>query len=311
MSAPILSANDPAALNEAVRVLARGGLVAVPTETVYGLAADATNAEAVAGIYRAKGRPSANPLIAHVDGIEMARRYGVFGSASERLAAAFWPGPLTLVVPIARPLTPAVHAGLATVALRHAGGTMETLVQRLGRPLAAPSANRSGRLSPTTAAHVAASLGDRIDLVLDGGACPGGIESTIVAFDPPRILRPGLVASREVEASSGLAFEPGAGNAERLEAPGMMASHYAPRALVRLDARTARADEAHLGFGAVAGDLNLSASGDFAEAARNLYAFLATLDEQHYAIAVAPVPEYGLGRAINDRLRRAAADRLR
>ena len=301
LSAPVLPTDNPDALARAADILAGGGLVAVPTETVYGLAADATNPEAVARIYAAKGRPSFNPLIAHVADAAMARTYGALDDDAETLARAFWPGPLTLVVPIARSLAPAVHAGLATVALRHAPGTMAALSARLGRPLAAPSANPSGRLSPTTAAHVIAGLGDRVGLVLDGGPCGTGLESTIVAGD--RVLRPGAISADAIAAVLGRSVRAAGGG---IEAPGMMASHYAPRAAVRLNARKAEPDELLLGFGRADGALNLSPSGDLTEAARNLYAMLADLDARTPRIAVAPVPERGIGVAINDRLRRAA-----
>ena len=307
MPAPVIPANDPPSLDQAADVLRAGGLVAVPTETVYGLAADATNADAVARIYAAKGRPSHNPLIAHVADRAMAERYGRLGTNARRLAERFWPGPLTLVVPIRNPLTPAVHAGLATVALRYAPGAMDELAGRLGRPLAAPSANRSGRLSPTTAEHVLVGLGERVDLILDGGPCTAGLESTIVEADNLRLLRPGMICESELrEAVEGDLRSTGSGS---VEAPGMMASHYAPRARLRLDAERAEPGELLLGFGSIAGTLNLSERGDLEEAARKLYAALAELDAGTQCIAVAPIPRHGVGVAINDRLSRAAADR--
>ena len=293
----------------AADILARGGLVAVPTETVYGLAADATNPDAVARIYAAKGRPSFNPLIVHVADLAMAERYGALDPLARALAEAFWPGPLTLVVPLradARPaLAAAVTAGLDTVAIRHAPGAMADLAARLDRPLAAPSANLSGRLSPTTAAHVAAQLGDRVDLIVAGGSCEVGLESTIVRTVPPTLLREGGVPREEIEVVTGPLAAPGGA----IQAPGMLASHYAPNAGLRLDATDRRPGEALLGFGPVAGDVSLSSGGDLGEAAENLYAMLAELDADHDAIAVAPIPEEGLGAAINDRLRRAAAPR--
>ena len=293
----------------AADILRDGGLVAVPTETVYGLAADATNPEAVARIYAAKGRPGFNPLIVHVSGPAMAERYGAFDPLARALAEAFWPGPLTLVVPLradARPaLAAAVTAGLDTVAIRHAPGAMADLAARLDRPLAAPSANLSGRLSPTTAAHVAAQLGDRVDLIVAGGSCEVGLESTIVRTVPPTLLREGGVPREEIEAVTGSLAAPGG----TIQAPGMLASHYAPNACLRLDATDRRPNEVLLGFGPVRGDVSLSTRGDVEEAAGNLYAMLAELDARHDAIAVAPIPEEGVGAAINDRLRRAAAPR--
>lgn len=296
--------------DRAADILLAGGLVAVPTETVYGLAADATNPEAVSRIYAAKGRPAFNPLIAHVSGLAMAERYGVFDAAARALAVALWPGPLTLVVPARLGASPAlataVMAELDTVALRHAPGVMADLSARLDRPLAAPSANRSGRLSPTTAAHVGAQLGDAVDLILDAGPCGVGLESTIVRTTPrPVILREGGYDRSEIEAIVGPLGEPDAA----IQAPGMMASHYAPQARLRLEATDMRPGEALLGFGPVEGDVSLSPRGDLEEAARRLYALLAQLDETHDAIAVAPIPHEGLGAAINDRLRRAAAPR--
>lgn len=307
MTGDMLPADHPEAIEEAARILEGGGLVAVPTETVYGLAADATNAAAVARIYEAKGRPSHNPLIAHVESLAMAERFGALGERGRALTQAFWPGPLTLVVPHRGGLVDAVTAGLPTVALRRPVGIMAQLAERLGRPLAAPSANRSGRVSPTTAAHVAEDLSDRVDLILDGGPCPVGVESTIVRVDPLALLREGGVTRVEIETVLGELVPDADGS--KVEAPGMLASHYAPDAPVRLDAREAREGEALLGFDAVSGDLNLSPTGDLAEAARNLYAMLKALDARAARIAVAPIPREGLGMAINDRLRRAAAPR--
>lgn len=293
----------------AADVLLEGGIVAVPTETVYGLAGMACDSQAVAAIYAAKGRPSDNPLIVHVLGVEDAQALAVFDDRARALASAFWPGPLTLVLPLkaGAGLAEAVTGGRETVALRApAHALVRALIGAVG-PLAAPSANRSGHVSPTRAEHVTASLGSDV-LVLDGGACAAGLESTIVQTEPLRLLRPGAVTAEAIEAVVGplAAAEAGAG----LVAPGMMASHYAPRQPVRLGAVERQGDEFLIGFGDVAGDLNLSASGDLAEAAAGLFAALHVAEASGRAgIAVAPVPEVGLGRAINDRLRRAAAGR--
>ncbi|SEP69133.1 translation factor SUA5 [Faunimonas pinastri] len=301
--------------------LRAGELVGIPTETVYGLAADATDGEAVARIFDAKGRPRFNPLICHVDGPEMAADYGVFDARAERLIDAFWPGPLTLVVPL-RPgaaAHPLVTAGLDSIAIRWPRGIAGEIVTALGRPLAAPSANRSGRISATRAGHVVDQLGDRVSLVIDAGPCPVGVESTIVSLleDAPRLLRPGGVAAEDIEAHLGrplLRKAPGA----TIQAPGMLASHYAPRVPVRLEARNVEPGEALLAFGPAplpgqekaSATLNLSASGDLVEAAARLFDGLAELDSvDPVAIAVMPIPQHGLGEAINDRLMRAAAPR--
>lgn len=293
---------DAAGIAEAARILESGGLVAVPTETVYGLAARADSAEAVAKIYAAKGRPDFNPLIVHVRGVEQAERYAEFSPEALALAEAHWPGPLTLVLPrrAGAALAPAVTAGLPTVALRApAHPAMRALLERCDFPLAAPSANRSGFISPTTPAHVLSSLDGRIDMVLDGGATSAGVESTIVAVRADgsvEELRPGpLQIGARAKGGS-------------IEAPGQLASHYAPGKPVRLNAEAAEADEFLIGFGSVAGDCTLSASGDLTEAAANLYARLhEAARAPQPRIAVATVPEEGVGRAINDRLRRAAA----
>lgn len=311
-SRPAILAADAAGIAEAARLLRDGGLVAVPTETVYGLAARADRAEAVAGIYRAKGRPSFNPLIVHVAAPADARALALFDDRAERLAAAFWPGALTLVLPLREgaPVAAAVTAGLPTIALRcPAHHAMHAVIAAAGLPLAAPSANRSGGVSPTRAAHVIASLGDRIDAIVDGGACEEGLESTIVALRPEggwQVLRPGPIPEAVIAAVLG---EPaGAVTSPRVEAPGQLASHYAPGKPVRLDAVSAEADEFHIGFGAVAGDATLSASGDLAEAAARLYALLhRAAAAPKPRIAIAPIPADGIGAAINDRLRRAAA----
>ncbi len=293
---------DAAALAVAAERIRAGEPVAVPTETVYGLAADATNAEAVARVYEAKGRPSFNPLIVHVADLAMAERYGRFSPAAHALAEAHWPGPLTLVVPARSEtgIASLVTAGLDTIALRvPAHPAMRALIAATGRPLAAPSANASGGISPTRAEHVVASLGGRIRLVLDGGPAEHGIESTVVAIPggAPRLLRPGPVVLDLPTAAVG-----------PIESPGQLASHYAPAKPLRLHATDRRPGEWWVGFGAVAGDDTLSACGDLVEAAARLFDCLHRADASDAsAIAVAPVPNAGLGRAINDRLRRAAA----
>lgn len=308
------------ALDRAEAVIASGGLAAIPTETVYGLAADAASGAAVARIFEAKRRPRFNPLIAHVADRAMADRLAVLDPLSEKLADAFWPGPLTLVVD-KRPGAPfhdLVTAGLDTVALRMPLGFAHDLIARLGRPLAAPSANSSGRISATSAQAVERDLGKRIDLIVDGGRTPVGLESTIVKAEAGRlrILRPGGVAAEAIEAAIGQKLLRGHGAG--IEAPGQLASHYAPRAGVLLDATEIGADDALLAFGAdaVRGQeqaravLNLSPSGDLREAAANLFAHLQALDASGTGlICVAPIPDHGLGEAINDRLRRAAAPR--
>ena len=317
---PILSAADPAALEEAARILKAGGCVAVPTETVYGLACDATNAEAVAGVYEAKGRPSFNPLICHVDTVERARTLIVLDETGEQLAHAFWPGPLTLVArkQADSPVSDLAAAGLDSLAVRlPKSDALRTLVSRLGVPLAAPSANASGTISPTTAQHVKDSLNGRIHLILDGGACPVGVESTIVSLlEPgqPAILRPGGVSREALEPVCGALGRSDEANQTAPTAPGQLTSHYAPNARVRLNATSPQAGESYLGFGAPPkGDdfvfFDLSQSGDLVEAAANLFTGLRWLDSVSDRIAVAPIPETGLGEAINDRLRRAAAER--
>jgi L-threonylcarbamoyladenylate synthase len=310
--------SDPAGIAEAARILRAGGLVAFPTETVYGLGADATNGRAVAGIYEAKGRPSFNPLIAHVGAPAEALRLGVFDRHAEALASAFWPGPLTLVVPMGREagISDLARAGLDSIGLRVPSHPVaRVLLQAVGRPVAAPSANRSGHVSPTTADHVFADLDGRIDAVVDGGSTEVGVESTIVAClgDTPVLLRPGGVARAEIEAVIGRPLAETSG--EATIAPGMLASHYAPNAAIRLDATAPQAGEALLAFGAnvptgAATVLNLSPSGDLAEAAANLFGHLRALDAAGaIRIAVMPIPHDGLGEAIRDRLVRAAAPR--
>ncbi|WP_022697095.1 L-threonylcarbamoyladenylate synthase [Euryhalocaulis caribicus] len=310
MTAPVLNAADPAAIARAAEILRGGGLVAMPTETVYGLAADAANPRAVAGLYAAKGRPRFNPLIAHVGGFDEAARHGQASGLAERLAAAFWPGPLTLVLP-ARPdcgVCDLARAGLDTVALRApAHPAAQSLLTAFGGPLVAPSANPSETISPTTAAHVVEGMGEAIDLILDGGPCRVGVESTVVAVrgEGATLLRPGGLSRAEIEAVSGPLADAKPGETG---SPGMLRRHYAPNARLRLNASAPEAGEAYLGFGPGAPDgaLNLSPEGDLAEAAANLFSCLRRLDSETGAIAVAPVPEAGLGEAINDRLRRAA-----
>lgn len=298
---------DAAGIAAAVAALAAGGIVALPTETVYGLAADATDDAAVARIFAAKGRPGFNPLIVHVADLAAAAALVEVNDTARALAATFWPGPLTLVLPAraGNGIAAAVAAGLPTLAVRvPAHAVMAAVLRGLGRPLAAPSANASGTISPTTAAHVAASLGDRVPLIVDGGATPGGLESTIVGVDGTAVtlLRPGGIPADGL----GINAAPRAG----IVAPGQLASHYAPRQPVRLAAISAEPDEFLIGFGLVAGDLTLSATGDLAEAATALFAALHTAQASGAArIAVAPIPGTGIGVAINDRLRRAAARR--
>lgn len=294
---------DAAGIARAARILESGGVVAVPTETVYGLAARADDPAAVARIYAAKGRPGFNPLIVHVVDTAQAAAYADFDSVSMALAETHWPGPLTLVLPRRgdAALAPAVTAGLPTLAVRApAHPVMRALLEAVDFPLAAPSANRSGFISPTTPAHVLASLDGRIDLVLDGGACAEGLESTIVAVrDGGRVevLRPGPI-------DLGAQLAPGGA----IEAPGQLASHYAPGKPVRLNATEAMPEEFMIGFGAMACDANLSSAGDLTEAAQRLYDCLHQAAVSFKAsIAVAPVPDTGVGQAINDRLRRAAA----
>lgn len=310
--APQVLPADPAGIAAAVRLIEAGELVAVPTETVYGLAARADRSDAVAAIYRAKSRPDFNPLIVHVPSLAAARELAQIDARAELLAAAFWPGALTLVVPLrtgAR-IAPAVTAGLATVALRcPAHPAMRALLEATALPLAAPSANRSGAVSPTTAAHVVASLGDAVPLVLDGGACAAGIESTIVALREGggwQILRPGPLSEAQISAVIG--SDPDAVTSAAIEAPGQLASHYSPGKPLRLGAAEATAEEFHIGFGEVPGAVSLSPTGDLAEAAARLYACLhQAAAAPHQRIAVAPIPQEGIGAAINDRLHRAAA----
>jgi L-threonylcarbamoyladenylate synthase len=312
-SQPAILAPDETGIARAAELLRAGKLVAVPTETVYGLAARADSEAAVAAIYRAKGRPDFNPLIVHVAGLAAAERIAALDERAELLAERYWPGALTLVLPV-RPqagLASAVTAGLPTVALRcPAHPVMRRVLEASGLPLAAPSANRSGAVSPTRPEHVAASLGDAVDAIVDGGACELGLESTIVALRPGggwALLRPGPVSAVEIAALLGPQEQAGR-DAERVEAPGQLASHYSPGKPVRLDAEVAQAHEFHIGFGLIEGDVNLSPGGDLAEAAARLYAVLheATASPKP-SVAVAPIPQQGLGEAIRDRLTRAAA----
>ena len=302
---------DDEAIAEAARLIADGRPVAMPTETVYGLAADATNGQAVAAIYAAKGRPSFNPLIVHVLDRDAAEAIADLPDTARKLAEAFWPGPLTIVAPLksGAPIAALATAGLPTVALRSpAHRAMRDLLHVSGKPLAAPSANASGTISPTRAGHVLRSLGRSIDLIVDGGATSVGLESTIVAVDGDRlrILRPGPITVDQLADASGLAVAAGA--SDRIEAPGQLAQHYAPSKPVRLDATEAQEGEWLIGFGPVAGDVSLSPSGDLAEAAARLFELLHQADAGDVPrIAFAPVPDEGLGAAINDRLRRAAA----
>lgn len=304
---------DGPGLERAAELLRAGALVAFPTETVYGLGGDARSDLAVARIFEAKGRPRFNPLIVHVPDLEAAREFALVDRRAEALAAEFWPGPLTMVLPLRKGcgLSELVTAGLPSVAIRvPAHPVARGLLRAFGGPLAAPSANPSGRVSPTRAAHVLAGLDGRIAAVVDGGACAVGVESTIVGLvEGTELLRPGGVPVEALEALLGpLAL---GGSAEKPNAPGQLASHYAPEAPVRLQARDVRPGEFRLGFGAGACDLNLSEAGDLVEAAANLFHMLREADRlaAGRVIAVAPVPETGLGRAINDRLRRAAAPR--
>lgn len=310
-----MMAGEPSDITKAATLLRDGGLVAFPTETVYGLGGDATSAEAVTRIFAAKGRPKFNPLIAHVATLAQAQAEADFTCEALHLAERFWPGPLTLVLPRARngSVRDLACAGLASVGLRIPAHPLAIgLLKEVGRPVAAPSANRSGHLSPTNAQDVADDLGDRVDLILDGGPCPVGLESTIVACldGTVALLRPGGIPREAIEMVLDRTLaDPGT----TIAAPGMLASHYAPAATLRLDATELRPDEMGLDFAEQFGGsaaLDLSPRGDIAEAAANLYRYLRALDSRGpLTIAVAPIPEHGLGTAINDRLRRAAAPR--
>ena len=310
------------ALRRASDVLGEGFPIAIPTETVYGLAADATNPAAIARIYETKGRPRFNPLICHMADLEMAECYAVFDPISRTLAEVFWPGPLTIILPLKA--DSGIHslatAGLDTVGVRLPKGFASELIRAFGKPLAAPSANTSGKVSPTSAQHVADDLGEKLKLILDGGSAPVGVESTIVRVEDGaiRLLRPGGVAAEEIEKATGLTVIRPEGPAAIIEAPGMLASHYAPGAAVRLNADHIEAGEALINFGSKSlkgielstAVFDLSPSGDLAEAASNLFDYLKRADATGAArIAVSPIPDHGLGEAINDRLARAAAPR--
>lgn len=305
--------NTDTGIARAAHLLREGGLVAFPTETVYGLGADARDDRAVARIYEAKGRPSFNPLIVHVPDVAAAQRLVVWSGTADRVARAFWPGPLTLVLP-RRPdagLSRLVSAGMESVAIRlPAAPVARALLEVFGGPVAAPSANPSGQISPTQAAHVLDGLSGRIEAVLDGGRCDMGLESTILGLTgQPTLLRPGGVTIEQLTEALGLPVVQ-RHDGDQISAPGQLASHYAPRAKVRLNATAFAAGEARLGFGAMDCDLNLSEAADLTEAAANLFDHLHRLDATGAeTIAVAPVPHLGLGVAINDRLSRAAADR--
>ncbi|MCR9195699.1 MAG: L-threonylcarbamoyladenylate synthase [Hyphomonas sp.] len=309
MSAPVLPPTNDA-ITHAADLLRAGGLVAMPTETVYGLAANAADAEAVARLYAAKGRPRFNPLIAHVANLEMAEAQGVFRARALELVEAFWPGPLTLVVEVAEHATVSdlARAGLPSLALRMPDHPVaRSLLAEFGGPLVAPSANPSGRISPTRAEHVAADMGDLIDLILDGGPCASGLESTIIDArgDRPALLRPGSLDPAEIDRIWPGLIRPEA-NPDAPQSPGQLLRHYAPQAKLRLNATTPDEGEAYLGFGAGEATLNLSTSADLTEAATNLFGMLRELDQRYDRIAVAPIPDHGLGEAINDRLTRAA-----
>ena len=306
--------NPSSEIATAAAALKAGGLVILPTETVYGLAADAADARAVAAVYAAKGRPSFNPLIAHVADVATARRIARFDDRAERLAARFWPGPLTLVLPVAdeAAVCDLARAGLDTVAVRSPGHPLaRALLEAFGGPLVAPSANRSGRPSPTTFADAVDETGAAAAIALDGGPCAIGLESTVVALlDEARLLRPGAVTRSEIEALIGPLSD---AEADARRSPGRLTRHYAPNLPLRLNATEPRANEVWLGFGPLhwpgdgAEPFNLSREGDLAEAAANLFAYLRAADRSGASgIAVAPIPDTGLGEAINDRLRRAA-----
>ena len=301
---------DDAAITAAMELLRSGQIVAIPTETVYGLAADASNADAVAKIYAAKGRPDFNPLIVHVADQSAAQNLAEFSPMAHQLAQAFWPGPLTLVLPLRADadIAGAVTAGLPTIALRcPAHPVMQALLKKTGLNIAAPSANKSGGISPTRAEHVLAGLGGAVPMILDGGPCSAGLESTIVAVRDNgwQILRPGPVTAAEIERVLGTT--PSATSGDNIEAPGQLASHYAPSKAVRLNAIQQEPGEWHIGFGAIEGNDNLSASGDLAQAAANLFEALHRADASAaLSISVAPIPHEGIGVAINDRLQRAS-----
>ncbi len=308
--------NTPTDVDKAAAVLSAGGLVAFPTETVYGLGADARNGQAVARVYAAKGRPSFNPLIVHVAGLDAARQYAEFNDLALQIAAAFWPGPLSLVLPLAdnHGLSDLVTAGLDSVAIRIPQHPVaQDLLHRFNGPLAAPSANPSGRISPTTASHVLDDMKGKIDAVLDSGACNVGLESTILKITGTDVslLRAGGVSVEQIEAALGHSIAK-PNDPKTPQSPGQLQSHYAPKAQVRLNAKTAHTSEVLLGFGpdCKTAQLNLSPAGDLVEAAANLFGYLREMDAMAQGnIAVSPIPMTGLGFAINDRLKRAAAPR--
>ncbi|MCI4644367.1 MAG: threonylcarbamoyl-AMP synthase [Hyphomonadaceae bacterium] len=301
----------PQAILEAAELIKRGGLVAVPTETVYGIAADAANPEAVARLYQVKGRPRFNPLIAHVNGLAMAEREGVLNGLAAKCAQEYWPGPLTLVVPVRAggKTCELGRAGLPSIALRHPGHSVaHDLVTALGRPVVAPSANRSGRISPVSAQDVAEELGHSIDLILDGGRSPLGMESTILGFlgDRPQLLRPGGLERGRIEHFLQMPLAAPVATGDKPTAPGQLSRHYSPNARLRLNVIEPEPGEVFIGFGDIKGDCSLSPKGDLRQAAASLYPLLRHLDRTHDRIAICPIPQHGLGEAINDRLRRAA-----
>ncbi|MBB34068.1 MAG: threonylcarbamoyl-AMP synthase [Hirschia sp.] len=304
-----VSQADADTIKAAVNILRHGGLVAMPTETVYGLAANACNDTAVARIFEAKQRPAFNPLISHVSNRQMAEQLAIFSPLAQQLADRFWPGGLTLVLPKRPdcPVSDLVTAGLDTIAIRMPQHPVaQALIEQFGGPLAAPSANPSERLSPTTAQHVADQLGDKLELILDGGPCRSGIESTVVSLagDQPALLRPGAIARDIIEAITGPLAKPG----KTISSPGMMKRHYAPNARLRINADAPEPGEAWLAFGPTPHEAaaNLSPTGDLVEAAANLFHMLRALDAHHSHIAIARIPRHGLGEAINDRLDRAS-----
>lgn len=303
-------------IEQAVEILRNGGLVAVPTETVYGIAADATNGEAVAHIFEVKGRPHFNPLICHISSIAMAEKLVNISPQAAALMQKFWPGPLTFVLPKKNnsPVSGLVSAGLDTLAIRMPDHkATQTIIEELDRPIAAPSANLSGKISPTTAAHVTSGLGNTIDMVINGGDCKEGIESTIITFnnDQVIILRPGTITKAMlIEAYGPNVSEFKASSDGKITAPGQLASHYAPEASLRLNVTEPRDGEYLIGFGDIKGDISLSETGNLRQAASNLFKHLITADTlTSGSIAVAPIPADGIGLAINDRLKRAAAPR--
>lgn len=316
-----ISDSEDIALQKALEFLAQGKPIAIPTETVYGLAADATNPEAITSIYETKGRPQFNPLICHMSDLEMAKSYADFDNVSLQLAETFWPGALTIIIPVKENC--GVHklatAGLNSVGIRVPKGFSSKLIANFGKPLAAPSANSSGKISPTTAQHVQNDLGQKIDLILDQGPCDLGVESTIVKVDGDNVylLRPGGIAAEDIESVIGKPLIR-VGENTKIEAPGMLKSHYAPNAKIRLNASNVLPENVIVTFGdtdvqgasVAKAQFNLSPTGDLKEAAHNLFDMLIMADKLGAdVIAVSPIPNEGLGEAINDRLKRAAAPR--